>query len=329
MALPEDGTMPESALRGLADLSAAIAEAGDAGNTGDDLQVEIEGDPDDVVIVTESDDGAPNLRERMAKPAAEDDDDDDQQRQQQDPDAQDDDGQYSRSVQKRIQREAKLKREAREEATRERARADALEAELRKVKSKDESADLDAQLAAATEKYKQARLDVDFDAESEAQKEIAKLQAKRVRIEERESEGEPAARQAAPTEPQENPLVTSWRGRNAWFSDPKFELQHDAAIALNNRMLSKEGFSADDPEFYRALDRRIAETIRFPDGVLRSRQGSPVDSGMSAGPVSASGQSRPGKVVITPADQATMRTFGLDPTNKEHLKQFALEKAQR
>lgn len=57
---------------------------------------------------------------------------------------------------------------------------------------------------------------------------------------------------------------------------------------------------------------------------MKDGKGTPV-SGVTPAANAAKPAARNGKITLTKNDLANMRKFGLDPTNKEHLREFAVQ----
>jgi hypothetical protein len=144
----------------------------------------------------------------------------------------------------------------------------------------------------------------------------------------------PAGKSGDDAAGQMTPQAQAWMARNPWFNDPKYKAQAAAALAINadlgDAAKAGTGPKDTDPKYYAELDRRLAATgVRIPrangkgDPPSGGRQ--PVDGGNSD---FMHGEGRPSKVQITKGDIAMMQSLGLDPTNREHVKHYALEKAR-
>lgn len=238
----------------------------------------------------------------------------------------DGDEKWSKNVQKRIAREARLKQEARGEAARERERAERAERELAEHRAKSAGAEFDEKIAEAQRKKKEARADGNVDAELDQDSEIARLQAERtiaVRAapapKEDGGDGDGKAAPKAAADPDRQKHVDAWMKRNKWFSDPDHEDLRAAALRIN-KQVADDGYDDRTPGFYRELDRRIGQRLRLPD-VKDPPERSPVDPGQ--------GDHQPARkttVTLSKADLANMRRFGLDPANQDDLKSYARQK---
>lgn len=135
--------------------------------------------------------------------------------------------------------------------------------------------------------------------------------------------GAPAQMQAAPPAPQ----AVKWVERNkTWFGSPKFA-GHRAFVLAEDARLAAEGYDKHSDEYYKELDRRIDEA--FP--TLRKRPGRdapntlPPVAGATTGRSAAPANGRR-SIRLTSTDLDNMRRFGLDPANKEHLREYAKNK---
>lgn len=146
----------------------------------------------------------------------------------------------------------------------------------------------------------------------------------------RKAQGAPAApapqQQMQPA--QQNPLALKWFSRNRnIFEDQKTSAEAFMIRVLDNQ-LGQEGWDPHTEEYFRELDRRI--DAKLPG--LRKKPAAAAAPGLRS-PVAAVGPSassaaapKKGLVQLTREDLNTMRTFGLDPANKDHLKAFARSK---
>jgi hypothetical protein len=302
--------MSDKALAGLTDLQRAAAEAAGQGD-GDDVEIEIAADepaeefnipdaPEDKPVEEPKEGG---LGERKESD-------------------EDDEGSYSERVQKRIQREreaTKREREARQKA----------EAELAKIRAERETADLDDAIKKKQGELKEAHLDVDYDKIAAIQSEITELNVRKAlklsgAAQPKQDDAGSDSDGGGEPDDKPHPKAQAWINRNQrWFKDGRFAAQTNAAYAINKALLD-EGKDPTSDAFYAELDRRLHDSVRLPQDVMPRKATSPVDAGESRDP----GPSRsPKRVVLTTADITQMRTFGLDPENKEHLKEFARQKA--
>lgn len=129
---------------------------------------------------------------------------------------------------------------------------------------------------------------------------------------------QPQQRQAQDPGTQEG---AKWKSAHKWFgkNEEATEFAHTV-----DRKLVREGLNPRSKEFFAELDRRISK--RFPE--LYARKAPKQNVAPVAGSGRSSSASRPtnGKIVLKKSDLAVMRRFGLDPNNKVHLREFALQK---
>ncbi len=130
-------------------------------------------------------------------------------------------------------------------------------------------------------------------------------------------QGQPAPQQRPPPAP----LAVKWLDNNkSWFQHPKFR-GHKAFVLAEDAALVAEGYDPKSKEYYEELDRRIDSN--FPTLRKKGKQTSASVAGVGKAPAS-NVSSR--TITLTKADLANMRAFGLDPTNKEHLREYARNK---
>jgi len=181
---------------------------------------------------------------------------------------------------------------------------------------------------------RKAREDGDYDVELKVQGELDQLrfqhnQVRQAKVNlpdpEKVVATQPAQQapqqQQAPQHAPPAPQAVKWLERNkAWFANPKFA-GHRAFALAEDLQLVREGYDKTSDEYYTELDRRVDEA--FPS--LR-KKGKPTSSPVA--PASSSpARNTPSNVVkLTKADLSNMRAFGLDPSNKEHLREYAKSK---
>lgn len=183
---------------------------------------------------------------------------------------------------------------------------------------------------------RKAREEGDYDAELKAQSDLDTLrfQLQQVRqakasMPDPETTTDPqqqtSQQQAQPQQQVQQPTppaaqAIKWIERNkAWFTNPKFA-GHRAFTLAEDARLVNEGYDKTSDEYYTELDRRIDDA--FP--ALRKK------SAPARSPVAPAGSRVPATssrvIKITKVDMQNMRKYGLDPTNKEHLREYARSK---
>ena len=245
-------------------------EEGDAG----------EGDPD------EHDEEQEEEEEAVA--AKKDDDDDDL-------------SEYSKSVRKRIERERRLKEEARAELA-------AAKAELEQRRREERAAKIDGELDTAFQELEDARSDADVRKEAEALAKVTRLTSEKESL--AEAKSTPKSGGDGPS-----PAYADWLKRNAWFTKPEHEVQHAATLAVAKRLVA-QGLNDETPEFYERLDKELPKHIKVP------RQAKPLPPRTTIERRPERGPSGRRRVVVTPQIKREMRAFGLDPKNPTHMKAY-------
>jgi len=131
---------------------------------------------------------------------------------------------------------------------------------------------------------------------------------------------------AAPTREPPAPLAVQWlQKNNTWFSNPEY-VGHKHFVLGVDAQLVKEGYDKNSPMYYSELDKRVDKA--FPS--LRKSAVVPPAAGSSppVAPVGAGGSKTvaKGTIRLTKDDLRNMRRFGLDPSNKGHLREYAMSK---
>lgn len=280
----------------------------DTGDDDDDLDMDFEDGSLEDRATVEIDDGADTAVELTDDP---DEPDEREGRAEGDEDEDDDDlSAYSKPVRDRIRRE-------RAEAQEARTRADAAERELKVTRAKSDLATIDQDINAAIDEVEEARRDADTRKEVLAQAKVTNLTARKEALTRTASDDEPEGGAKAP-----NAAVERWVGRNkAWWSDPKYDAQRQAALVIGRR-LADRGLKDNSDEFYAELDKELRKSVRLPtdrEPPERSTISRRMSGRMHQDPKSS-------RVTLSPADQRFMKQLKLDVTNKEHVKQYLTEK---
>jgi len=187
-----------------------------------------------------------------------------------------------------------------------------------------------------------ARADGDYDAEMKAQSELDTLRFQQNQVREaRRNMGTapakkaddtptpPAAGTPAAAKPAANPpppKAVAWVDKNkTWFRQPKFS-GHTQFVLGVDQQLVKEGYDKNSDSYYEELDRRVDEafpTLRKAPVKTVSPVAPAAAGGGAAAPTKPAGKR---SITLTKADLENMRTFGLDPSNKAHLQEYARNK---
>lgn len=131
-----------------------------------------------------------------------------------------------------------------------------------------------------------------------------------------QQQAEPQQRGAPPA-----PLAVKWINNNkAWFLNPKFKAHHSFVRTIDSEIVA-EGYDPQSPEYYKELDRRVDEA--FP--ALRKKPKTVASPVGAVGTAPASNSSSR-TIKLGRSDLENMRRYGLDPTNKEHLREYARSK---
>ena len=301
------------------------APAEDTGKA-DDLEVVIAGEAEDVItedkVVEEAEEAAPD----------------------------EDDAElltYSEGVRKRIQRERAVTRRVREEAAAviSNERMARFASVMQTFELQENLADVlmvnfSEQIKTLSAELKLAKEGGETDKEIELSGKLDDLRARRREVEASKTNitaQKTATHQsiqrdlAAPKQP--SPSTQAWLEKNSWFNHKSFKAETAYAKSLDND-LAKSGIPVATDAYFKELNKLISREMPELRGkIARSlRTGNkpggsgvaPVNRVHQVGPLQAGAKRR---VVLTPADMETMRTFKMDPTNREHQIAFARSKS--
>lgn len=318
-----------------------------ADDTGEDVEIRIEGD-DDPTLTGAPDDWVPPSDEELAgattstDPALEPDPDEPA------PVATDGDADpelqsMPAKFRKRLEREARAKARAYENANALAARLAETEEALRIEREERAKAtgatkasavaDIDAKIVDARKALREAIADADVDKQVELNEQLANLmldrrvaqaQEERAKAQPAASQA-PAARQPAAAQPGvkevaglgvKSKAAEAWATRNAsWLSDPRYANARAAAMKIDQQLYA-EGWSIDDPEYFTQLDHRLRKEVVLPAAPRQQRS--------AVAPDTTSGSGAAGRRVVSLSrdDVALMTKFKLDPKNKAHVREY-------
>ena len=190
-------------------------------------------------------------------------------------DKEDELGQYSESVQRRI---SKLTNKFREEERQRHAAieyAEAVQKQNQELRARVDKLDnsyvgefgnrVESDAIAAKEEYKKAYDEGDADAMFEAQQKISKIALEQARYEEakrrnEERQSAPPQQEAAPQpqQPQQaqpDPKAEAWAIKNEWFGND--QTMTYAAFGIHRQLVEEQGFDPTSDDYYAELDRRV------------------------------------------------------------------------
>ena len=261
---------------------------------------------------------------------------------------------FAPKIQKRIQREIRIRRQAEAAANMAVAKAQEHEraviteaaavrelrtanAELQRQYAEVLAHTFGTQIELKVQALKAARSAGEFDTEQTLQGEVDELRFKQSQVKEIQrtlpqapASPAPAGSAPAPTPAPTpapapraavvNPIAAKWiRDNDSWFNNAKFEAHREFVLRLD-KQVAAEGYDQGSSEYYKELDRRVDSafpTLRRKTPMATSK------SGPVASVSSSTSATRSSKVVLTQSDLANMRRYNLDPDNKVHLTEYA------
>jgi hypothetical protein len=261
---------------------------------------------------------------------------------------------YGRKVQKRINKLVYERGIAESRAAQERAERERIQQELEETKSRFSKVQetYDAETAESLKKrhaevrarLKQAIEQADFDAQVELSDELADVRAQMRRAPQTERGAMPQARDDAGTQtarapqpegqgkrepkPQLSAEDQAWVNSNEkWYGKPGFEYQTHLAQVIGQKLIA-EGYTPGE-DFYDELDKRV-EAVSPDVRDYRKAKARQEDEGRqetrrprasAAGPVRGGDEGMPSRGKrLTRQDLESMARYGMDPNSPEHRK---------
>lgn len=182
-------------------------------------------------------------------------------------------------------------------------------------------------------KLKAAKESGDTDTEVDLLEQMADLKAE-LKITPVATAADDQTEDAPAQQPKYSKATIDWANRNKWFFGSENPEAKTYAVFLEGKLRS-EGHDITSKEFYDELDSRLAKaypSLAKPkngdddaDDPLKIRKKLPANTAGVSRTTQSNGTSS-SKVIITKEDLEQMRLFKLDPSNPEHLKQWAREK---
>jgi len=187
--------------------------------------------------------------------------------------------------------------------------------------------EIESKIAAAKAKLKKATESGDADAIVDATDELTDLKADRKVAQLRVADDDEPSRVPQPQAQQYSAPAPAqeWLQRNgSWFDRPGYEEESLLARAIDRRLV-EEGWSPNSPAYYREMNKRIAAKTRIQPQDIGGPARRTTPPPATAAPRSGT-PARKGVVTLKANDYQIMRMTGLDPTNKEHLREYARNK---
>lgn len=250
-------------------------------------------------------------------------------------DEEDEEESYSKRVKKRIMREKRradaLQTQLIENDTRLRRLEQRLEAEADEGKLKAKKESVESSLTALRADKRAALEEGDTDKQIEIDDKILDLKAD---LRQAEREAKDARQRLEETRSSGDevidginigklpPKAQDWIARHKEFrSDPKFR----RAVLATDAFLTSKGMNHQSDSYWKRLEREIAGD--FPDYFPKPRKQQQKPRSTTGGTKGLGNRpdvdKRRGKVRITSEDKRNMQRFGLDPNNRDHIREYA------
>jgi hypothetical protein len=242
---------------------------------------------------------------------------------------------YSKNVQRRIDKLTKKAREAERQQEAALTYAKSMQSENAALKSRVQNLDegyvaeygdrIATQNESLTKDLETAIATNDTSAQVELNKKLAQLaieeervktaqlQQKNAQIQAQQAQQTQQAQQAQQTAPvRPDPKAEKWASKNSWFGED--EAMTFAAFGIHKRLVEEEGFDTESGEYYDELDKRLHEAFphKFNGAPVSTDSRKPQQAVASATRSSSSGR----KVVrLTPSEVAIAQKLGV-PLNE-------------
>lgn len=230
---------------------------------------------------------------------------------------------FSKRVQKRIDKlvyERNIEREERERERQEndklRERLEQLETRYHEDNTKQQNDEINSRLSQLKARKAELYDEGDYNAAADIDDEIIELRLKQREAgqqAQRRETGQPAQPQARPEPAQPNipEAQVKWLEQNDWYFNP---VKAQQAQVANQAYLSlvDEGYDPNDPSTYKELDKRLNPKRETP----------PPTNGVDRGNATGSGK----QVRFTQADVNKLREWGLDPNDVNVRKEYLRNK---
>lgn len=140
-------------------------------------------------------------------------------------------------------------------------------------------------------------------------------------------------RERTAPKPTGSKLFPNFVRHNPWFNDPKHAAARAILAGIDQDLANEKKLDKDKPEYWIELGQRFAKVkpgiFKTPDGkalATGQRQrgaGTPIPSGGGGGP-----PAKVSEIKLTNDDLKSMRTFGMDPSDMAHRRQWLASKRE-
>ena len=215
---------------------------------------------------------------------------------------QDDTEEYSKKVNKRINKLVAERNIERDENTKLRDRLDKLEQSQHEATQERVNSDIDSRVADIKRRKMAHMDDGEYEKAEELNDELLDLKIKK----HQPAEVQPEQQYQQSEQYQQPQAEVEWTKNNDWFNSNSNPSRSNYAKALFSDLL-QEGYDPNDAELYSELDERLGN--KPPQ-----REKPPLQAVPDRGTVTGSSK----QVKFTQRDTQLMRDYGLDPNNTDH-----------
>ena len=195
--------------------------------------------------------------------------------------------------------------------------------ELRRLLYDQVAAKTDTEIEAVKRRYKDAYESGDTDSVVSAQEDLSRLYAEKTRFavesdgfdQQAASQQQPQPQQQAPNIPPPDPMAVDWLKRNSWFQQPGYEELTGFAVGLHEKLVKQGVDPRNNPSYYENIDAAIEEQFsktlgkgKKPASEAPTSRRTPVVS-----PSKRGSGGTPRKVELTSTQVSLAKKLGLSP----------------
>ena len=195
-------------------------------------------------------------------------------------------------------------------------------AELRRLLYDQVAAKTDTEIESVKRRYKEAYENGDTDSVVSAQEDLSRLYAEKTRFsaesdsfEQQSAPQQQAVQQQQPNIPPPDPMAVDWLKRNAWFQQPGYEEMTGYAVGLHEKLVKQGVDPRNNPSYYDNIDTALQKQFSefFGEGQEQASE-APTSRRTPVVAPSKRGTGRtPRKVELTSTQVSLAKKLGLSP----------------
>ena len=194
--------------------------------------------------------------------------------------------------------------------------------DLRRLLYDQVAAKTDTEIESVKRRYKEAYENGDTDTVVSAQDDLSRLYAEKTRFtvesdnfEQPQQQAQPQPQAQQPNIPPPDPMAVDWLKRNSWFQQPGYEEMTGYAVGLHEKLVKQGVDPRNNPSYYEnidaAIEKQFSETLgkdKKPASEAPTSRRTPVVS-----PSKRGSGGTPRKVELTSTQVSLAKKLGLSP----------------